>query len=335
MDVDDSGYSDAMLEVVRRLAELERRPPDNVLSDLQHADADVIRVRVQGPGTESGELSFAADVSLREGTRRALMAAACSVINPARFHPRLSRTEAEELLAASRAGQTERGSYVLKVICPLNAVDVASGQLDLGSDGQAPAPFTRQVTRYLMLATRQLVARIENGRLEEYEEEPKESEVSLSSNLCDALVRMQSDRHDARVELSTSWAADRRVAPPLNVPSRVAIKPEYFREIEAVAKVLRPQQPAQEEMLIGTVERLSGSVGGDGHRSGEVEFNVLRDDEQLRVRANLTSEQYREALRVHERGDAYVKLRGTLRRGPRVSQLLPLRSIVGVDERDD
>ncbi|MCA9634545.1 MAG: hypothetical protein KC420_00735, partial [Myxococcales bacterium] len=79
MDADDLGFVDAMLDVVRRIAELERRAPDAVLADLQWPDADILRVRVVNRESEAGQLSLSADVDLREGARRALLAAACSV----------------------------------------------------------------------------------------------------------------------------------------------------------------------------------------------------------------------------------------------------------------
>ena len=69
-----------------------------------------------------------------------------------------------------------------------------------------------------------------------------------------------------------------------------------------MARILRPApSTAREEQLIGTVEQLAGAVGGDGRRSGEVVFSLLKDGEQVRVRASLDAEQYQTAMRAHER----------------------------------
>ena len=333
MDADDVGFVDAMLDVVRRVAELERRSMDTVLADLQWPDADIIRVRVVNRESEAGQLSLSADVDLREGARRALLAAACSVINPARFHPRLSRSEADALLSACRAGQTEIGSYVVKLICPLHAID---------EPDDVALPFTRQATTYLMRATSELVTRIEQSRLHEYEREGDDGNgredagaAPLSWNLCDALLRMSPEREAGQIELAASWAADRRIAPPspAEVPPRVSIKAEYLPEIDQVARILRPApSTAREEQLIGTVEQLAGAVGGDGRRSGEVVFSLLKDGEQVRVRASLDAEQYQTAMRAHERGDAYVVLRGVLHRGQRLGRVEALRSIQLLEE---
>lgn len=329
MDDDDAGFTDAMLDVVHRLAELERRPIDAVLADLQWPDADVLRVRIASRDAESGQLSLSANVMLREGARRALLASACSVINPVTVHPRMSRGEADAMLAACRAGQTEVGSYVLKIICPLHAV---SRDLELAD----PIPFTRKVTTHLMRATADLVESIEHSRVEAYLETHAERPM-LSWNLCDALLRMQPEQNAGQLELSTTWAADPRLPPPLetDTPSRVAIKAEYIPEIQRAAQILRPSPASnREEMLIGTVEILSGIVGADGCRSGEVQFSLLLpDSDPLRVRANLDPEQYADAVRAHESGRGYVRLHGVLHRGQRIGRIDPLRALQLLDDQ--
>lgn len=198
MDVDEPGFAEAMLDVVVRLGEVEQRTTDAVLADLQWPDSDVLRVRVANPDAEGGQLSLAADVMLRDGARRALLASACSVVNPVPYHPRLSRSEADAMLAIDRAAQ-----------------------------------------------------------------------------------------------------------------------------------LLRPASKGiGEELFVGTVETLEGTVGPGGRRSGEVCFSLLLPEgEPMRVRAILDPDQYEVAMRAHERGNSYVKLLGVLNRGARVGRLDPLRRL--------
>jgi ketosteroid isomerase-like protein len=329
MDEDDVGYVDAMLDVVRRLAAVEQRSPRAVLADLQWPDADVLRVRVANDAAEGGQISLAADVMLRDGARRALLASACSVVHPASFHPRLSRSEADTLLAACRSGQTELGSYVVKIICPLYAVD------------EEPVPFTRRVTRHLMRVTSELVTSIERTSIDAYLDSQAES-PTLSSNLCDALLRMQPRGEEdlkgdaGHLELSTTWAADSQVPPPTDaeVPSRVVIKAAYMREIERAAQRLRSTgTDVREEWLVGTVETLDGTPGADGRRSGEVYFSLrMREGDLVRARAFLDPDKYEVAMKAHMRGRADVLLLGELHRGARLWRIDPLRRLTLLDD---
>src|SRR5437867_13322018 len=112
MDGGDQDYGAAILDVARRLSELEQRPLENVLSSLMLPGADVLRFRIISPQAESGSLSLLGGISLLEGAKRAIMSSACSVEQPQKHHPRM-RDEATQLVASCQLGQTERGSYVV------------------------------------------------------------------------------------------------------------------------------------------------------------------------------------------------------------------------------
>lgn len=78
-----------------------------------------------------------------------ISAAACSVVNPVTHHPRTDRNDARQLIQHARMGQTEIGSFVLKILCPLDSVQDSP----LLSETQ---PYTRTVTTLLMSATQTL-----------------------------------------------------------------------------------------------------------------------------------------------------------------------------------
>src|SRR5262249_14110045 len=82
-------------EAVRKLAGWEKRPAAEVLNDLLLPPADVIRFRTAGPESATGSLPLEQTVQLLTGVRRLFSSVAHSVLNPQRYHPRLSRTEAE------------------------------------------------------------------------------------------------------------------------------------------------------------------------------------------------------------------------------------------------
>lgn len=314
MDADAPDFPEAMLIMASRFAELEGRGLEEVLSDLQHPDADTLRFRVVTPDAQGGQLPLADDISLREGARRALLAAASSVVSPARHHPRLSRNQAEQLVKSCLAGQTERGSYVLKIVCPLNAVEEPQTLFE-------SAPFVRRTTQLLMEATGELVGSIEGDAVEELLERDRQA-PRISWNLCDALLRMRPSE-GGKVQLSVNWAADPSTPPPAGVPTSVSLPAEYFPRIEQVANALRPltTQP-QPQLLIGTVESLDGTVGDDGRRAGDVVIRVFTEEgDAVTARAALTVEQYAAADQAHMQGHGYVWMRGTLRRGARIGRI--------------
>ena len=157
-----SDYAMRMAEVVANLAEKENRPAFEVLNDLLVPPSDVLRFRLDEPESQTGLIPLDQGIGLLVGARRALMAAACSIVQPQSFHPRLSRTEAEQLVRASLLGQSERGSYTAVIACRLDAGPGPRGAKALPLFEPQPrrahpepvspseVPFTRQVTSLLM-----------------------------------------------------------------------------------------------------------------------------------------------------------------------------------------
>ncbi len=320
IDADFVGFDQAMLDVALRLADIEERDVTNVLADLLHSDSDTLRFRVATWKTQSGDLSLSEDINLREGARRLLLAAASSVLNPVRHHPRLSRSQPEQLVRSCLTGQTERGSYVMKVMCPLNAVDDDTIFTGSNVGSELSDPFVRRTTRLLMQATAGLAKSIEKGDVESFLEGDSSKPI-LSWNLCDALIRMKPE-HEGALELGVSWASRSGIAPPKEVPVKVSFKTEYFPEIERVAKRLRPVASENSSMLlIGTVESLNGVVGDDGRRAGEVILDVFVEDEVVHARAVLNSDLYAVADLAHMQGNVYVHIEGILRRTGRTCRI--------------
>ena len=317
MDRDDD-TAEAVLELAERLAAVEKRPLESVVDDLASAGSDVLRLRVITEEARGGTIPLEEAEGLLVGARQSLSSAACSVSNPVTHHPRIDRVEARQLLQNARMGQTEVGSFVLKVLCPLNAV----------SDPPMLAetqPFVRSVTTLLMRSTGQLISAIEQGNLDSVLEaqEASTARPEISSNLCKGLMAMRGDRESGEIEMSIRWAPYHQLPTPSE--SRVIRIPmEYYPEIERAHQVLRPQKDeAKDFIMIGTVETLNGDVGEDGKRSGEVTLALLLPDEDeiVRARTMLTSADYEKAVTAHEQGAGYVQLTGRIRRGVRISRI--------------
>lgn len=310
----DASWVEALQEVVLRLAEAEQRPTEAILDNLLTLDSDTVRFRVSGDEAARGMLPVSDAVGLIDGAKRALMAAACSVNNRVTHHPRMSRSETEEFMRICRMGQTEIGSFVVKIVCPLNAMD----ELPLL---QLAQPFAREATTILLKGCQRIIESIERDNVDAMLEE-NSGDPTVTSNLCEALLRMHAAREKADLSVEVAWSGAAKQTVP-SLPSVASFKSEYFRTVEEIGRHLRPERNRDEEgLLLGTVETLNGDVGDDGRRSGEVVFSLLLPDEEIvRARGNLNAEDYERAVHAHERGRGYVSFSGTLRRGIRVGRV--------------
>ncbi len=314
----DHDTAEAILEVAERIARVEQRLMRTVLEDLASSGSDVLRYRIISDDIKGGTIPLDGAISLFSGAKQMISAAACSVVNPVTHHPRTDRSDVRQLIQHARMGQTEIGSFVLKILCPLDSVKDPPLLSEM-------YPFTRNMTTLLMRATSSLIKGIEQGDIDRVLEEESQlhARPEISSNLCKGLMDIRGEIESGEIELSVKWASSIQLPPPL-VPKIIRIPIEYYPEIEKVHRILRPvPSDNRDQYMIGTVETLNGDVGEDGKRYGEVVLSILlpEEDELIKARTNLNSFEYEQAVEAHEKGRSYVKLRGVLKRGIQISRI--------------
>ncbi len=305
-------YGERIVDVVRRLADFEQRSVTQVLNDLLVASSDVLRFRLDDRTTADGTVGFDEGLELLRGAQKSIRSAACSVVEPQRFHSRLSRAESDLLVRTSRLGQTERGSFVALVILPLNAVpdDVSQPHQMRMYEDDIDTPFVRKTSSHLMRAVNQIVIALSNDRAEDLVQ-PVDG-IQISANLCDALIEMQPPGADARLEITASWAPSFAAE---GIPAKVNIPKQMFPGIEECANRLRPTVAPQRDRFIATVAALMGRLNDENKMAGDVTLQFQYDDELLRARATLDAHDYQIACDAHKK-HFHISVAGVLvRRG--------------------
>jgi hypothetical protein len=334
MDSAAPDYTEAVAIVLDKLGVLTGETVPALRTRAQFVKDDVMYVRVHAEGSieQSLPLSFAA--SLVQSSAKLLKAAACTVLRPRVRHPKLTLQEATQLINKARFGHTEPGSYVLRIACPIDAID-AQGLLPTAES--ETAPFVRRVTSTLQRSLFRLTSAIEADRLDALIDEQKAAEAPLlSSNFCEAVQAMHDDLIDNSLDVGFDWSALHPVQ-DATLRCRVRIQRDYFRRIEAVGRELRADEQHEDGPFIGTVERLAGDLDKDGRRSGEVILLLLLPDEDEMVSAKLTLSpaDYAKADQAHMSKGAYVRIMGVLRPGRQPRQLTDVTSfeVMGVAGR--
>jgi hypothetical protein len=306
-------FSERMREVIEKLASFEARPPAALVTDMLNYDADVLRYRVASRRAERGTLPLAQAIELLAGAKQTLLAAAHSALVRLKHHPKLSRTEAVQLLEACQLNQTEQQSFVVAISCPMRALDVDEAGLLPGH-----APFARRATGLLSRALAKLNRAIEEDRVNSVVDE---QDPIVSANLCGALLKMRPAQDDGILEFIPSWAPSTPLdATEQAVPQSVTFSSDEFEAVEDVYRQLRPSEGPESKPWIAYVDELRGTEAADGTREGEVVFTLFDDNELVRARASLTKEQYQIAYEAHNPTRPLV-VNGQLHRGPRVSRL--------------
>lgn len=314
-------YYRRMAEAVSDIAEYENRLTRDVLDDLSTGPADVVRFHVDDPSVADGTILIEDGLNLFGGAKKALLAAACGVVEPLPYYSQLRRGDSSEFIKSCRMS-SESGSFIARVICPLDAVssEPANGQIEfdevMDGDEDIAVPFTRRVTMSLMGALNTLVTSTDRDAIGHLFEDPAANRIS--ANLCDALLEMQPPGRLSTLTVGTHWASASQPQTPF--PSEIALKNEHFAVVEQLANRLRPQRQPEDSSFIGTVDELSGSPGADGRPSGRVTLRLQDDSSLLTARVDLDAEDYARAAKAHM-ANQHIKIWGTLRRRARIHKL--------------
>jgi len=311
MDTDVPDFGESLGLVLEKFAIIESIPYATVLSNIADLRSDAIRFRIYGDHDFGGSLPLPFASAALEAAQKTLMASACSVLRPRPHHPRLALSEAQQLVNAAQFRHTEMGSFVLKVACPIDAVDVSTPLMP----EEVETPFTRLTVLTLRRALGRLVTSIETDSLQDLIDQAKTDPLyPLSSNLCEAITHFYDDAAKNALDISFAWSGV--LSAPPEPDGVIRIPREYFPRIEEVRRQLLPHERQREDMFVGTVEVLNGDMGDDGRRSGEVILALqLPEGEIVRARVTLLADDYSKADRAHMSEGTYVKVVGRLNPG--------------------
>ncbi|NJM55461.1 MAG: hypothetical protein HC841_05690 [Verrucomicrobiae bacterium] len=333
MDRGVSDFSDSIWTTIEKLADFCSVDAIQMLRQIEEARDDTFAFRLFGDSGDDSFIPFSFIKSMLKGAEGMLLSSAHTVLKPQIFHPRMNRAEARRLIEATRFRHTEPGSFVLKVSCPIHALE---------SEGEAQtellqmvedAPFVRKVTALIHKSLSKIVQSIEDDTIEAYIEQEKGNRTPLISyNICEAVAGFSGNNQS--LEIDPRWSILLDVSEELR--RKVVITNDYFRRFHEIAKELKPREREVEDTFIGTVEELEGVLDDEGNRSGDVVLHILvPDGDPIRARANLDVNQYRTADQAHMNGRTpYVKLRGRLRPGnqpQRITNLSLFQSISASD----
>ncbi len=302
-------YPRRMAEVLELLAAIEHANVFSLIDELTEPAGDRLAIRIASDRAASGTLPLLDALRLREAARNMLLAAAHSVLLPQTYFPRMSRTDATQLLATVHEGQSQRGSYVSRFIVP---VEPAVGEQSSLFPEPPPDPFARRVVRTLMHALEEVRQVRSVGALD-----PLLSKESrgVSGNLLAALAMLEPTILGGELHVAVSWSRNRPAPPPTTL-SRVSFSPEALSGLGAVADAMRDRANVKGFDVIGYVTRLDRDPKAVD-AEGEVVIVPSQDAGDLgRIHVRLDVAAYRDAIEAHRQGSE-VRVLGTLSKAGR------------------
>jgi hypothetical protein len=313
MDDSTVDYKDCVETLLNKLVDIENTSFRTLISEVSEMKDDAIGFRIVDFRNENAFIPLNYAVKAINGAKDMLLSAACSVLKPQIYHPKMNRKEALELIDKSRFRHTEVGSFVIKVSTPVKA-------MDLQADVFTNIPFVRQATLIINKSISQLVTAIQTDKIEQLITDINlEEKPLLSSNICKALISFQEENDKADLYLNFKWA--NIIEKPLNIANSIKIQKDYYSRIEEIRQELKAQEKDKQDIFIGTVEALAGDFNDTEEREGDVLLDLYKEGgESIRARANLKAEWHHVAIHAYENAGKFIQIKGNLLSGnqPRI-----------------
>lgn len=323
MRADLRDFVPRMVDLVETLSVFEQRPFGQVIEDMTLADADIVRFFIDDAVAQDATLALDDGALVLGSVRETVAAAASASISPKPVFNSRKADRVVEYMSGLRLGQSEKGSYVLKVVSKVPPELRVPGQQQLPITGGVEEPFQRQVTLTLSKAIAAIKAAVETaastGQVNAFEAAVQNG---VSANLCEAIVKLGGEGRSRRsVGFGFSWSKNR---PVKGEPVRkIVLAQESFPFIAEAARLFRAREPIDDFELRGPVVKLERA---EGEQRGSVTVVGLVDGSARKVAVQLSGSAYSSAVRAHD-ADDYLSVFGELEKVGRGYVLLNPRAL--------
>lgn len=311
VDKDLSDYKKAMYEAVETVAKKEKRSIEQLMLYLLNPNADILKIRLDKPDIESGNILFDDAIKIYENAKKILAATALDIINPQIYHRGRIDEAVSEFLTKCRFGQTEIGSYVVSVVCPFAELNEEKEykQLSIFSDEEQCAnSLTRQVTNRVIeniLLIKKCIDEDDIGKLTEL----KADQNIISANFFEALNGLNLETENTKVEFIAEWSPT--VKNKKNHTARITLTHDYYQPITTIIDKLKKENKHSFKIL-GRIKSLQSSPVVEKRTEGKICVAYLNDENKSKVvTVNLNKPDYDKAITAHAEGK-YVEIVGEL-----------------------
>ena len=310
-------YLQSVHYIVKHISELEKCDEQSVFEDLQFYDCEVIRYRLVSSQTSNGMIPIGAGSDGLDAIVELLQSSLNDVV------PSKRKGRTEGIRESVLLDQTERGSFVVKVVCPIHAIP-GGGLLFDGDTAM------RMTTKHMMRTASDIVSAIDSGKLGKFIDRISSKSYPASVKSCNVLSKIQVSE-DGAVDLNIRWAS--ALAMNEDISSNVHISPTHFEGITEIVQALSPKDGdsrlPQVEKFIAVVDECKGPHNVDGLREGDVVLKIFSlEGKTGKARAFLPPEQYQIALENHgqEKGN-FLEIVGKRIMKGRLDEIVDVESI--------
>lgn len=254
---------EVMLRALRVIATFEETTEISLYNRLTNPSYDFLRWRIAGDSTAGGNIPFNSMGANIDFIKDLLGTACLDILSPAVYHAKVYTKEVNEQLAQYSFGQTEIGSYIMNVLCPLGHY-----QYQLFDPDTENLPLARRINLNILNNIETIQRSVEDNSQELNDNVESQA---ISVNFLSSLSEMYEENKESQITLKADWNRDVPLIGNPNPVSNVLLKPNC---LERVMMTVETYTPKEEQNVKATYFGKITNIGTEAEIENRTVFDI-------------------------------------------------------------
>lgn len=301
-----SDYNRMIVDSIREIAAFENKSVDTFINKLLNPSYDIMKWRIAGTSTSKGRIPFF-DMTDAIDKIQDIMAATCldTLIPNRRYHSKMYTNDVKRVLEAYSFGQTEIGSYIINLLCPLGYYEYSI------YDPQNELPLQRRINIKLLSSVDEIQKDIAENNKSKVDENVDKGQYSV--NFLDTLSGMYTQTKDVEMNISADWNVKVK-NPDDTIINTVKLIPRFDDVVQEIAEKYRPKKEENtRKTYYGKICDVSAKPELEDREVVKIKIATIGDDDRkIIVMASLDYARYNNDVNYAFQNGKNVKLSGTI-----------------------
>ena len=299
-----SDYYRVMGETLQSIASFENRSIEALVNRILNPSYDIQKWRIANNYTSDGKIPFFSMTDTIEKIKDVLATAYLDTLNPTRFHKKVYTTDVNKNISEYSFGQTEIGSYILNILCPLG-----NYQYTIFNPTEQDIPLNRKINMRLLSSIDNIQKDLKNSNNNKVDEDVDQGLYSI--NFLDSLVDIYDETKDTEMNIIVDWCKDIGFVnePPI---SSIKLEPIFMEKVIFIADKYRPKKEENiKKTYYGKIESITANPKVEDREYVQIKIVTIGDDnKKLNIQSRLNYSTFYSIVKIAFDNGSNIKLSG-------------------------
>lgn len=299
-----SDYYRVMGETLQSIASFENRSIEALVNRILNPSYDIQKWRIANNYTSDGKIPFFSMTDTIEKIKDVLATAYLDTLNPTRFHKKVYTTDVNKNISEYSFGQTEIGSYILNILCPLG-----NYQYTIFNPTEQDIPLNRKINMRLLSSIDNIQKDLKNSNNNKVDEDVDQGLYSI--NFLDSLVDIYDETKDTEMNIIVDWCKDIGFVnePPI---SSIKLEPIFMEKVNFIADKYRPKKEENiKKTYYGKIESITANHKVEDREYVQIKIVTIGDDnKKLNIQSRLNYSTFYSIVKIAFDNGSNIKLSG-------------------------